>query len=158
MQEKLSRWVRKGSDLLLQLTLPNPRAPRPDPLVQTNSHSVHGADLTIKRSLEVSMRTQTLLDETASSALGPEWQALEPLDVCIVEEHVAYSDDALVDLVRVASQDDTLGDNAVCGWGKRGSGRYQSEGRGVFWCGCCAGEIEKWDIAPGQRTNEGCDC
>ena len=101
--------------LLLELTLPNPRAPGPDSLVQTDSHRIHRTDLAIKRSLEVSMRTQAFLDETASSALGPERQALEPLDVRIVEEHVAHSDDTLVDLVRVASQDDTLGYNAVCG-------------------------------------------
>ena len=139
---------------LLQLTLPSPCTPGPNPLVQTNSHSIHGADLAIKGSLEVTMCTQALLDETASSALGPERQALEPLDICIVEEHVAHSDDALVDLVGVTGQDDTLSHDTVCGWRKRCSGCDQAERRGVFWCGCCACKVEKWNIAPCQRANE----
>ena len=96
---------------LLQLTLPDPGAPGPNPLVQTDGHRVHRANLSIKRSLEVSMRTQTLLDETASSALGPERQALEPLDVCIVEEHVAHSSGLTMDLEGMSAQDNPLGND-----------------------------------------------
>jgi hypothetical protein len=143
---------------LLQLTLPSPRTSRPDPLIQTNSHGIHGTNLAIKCGLEVAMRTETLLDETASSALGPQRQALEPLDVCVVEEHVTHSDDTLVNLVGVASQDDTLGYDTVGGWRKRCSCCNQAERRGVLRCRRCASEVEKRDIAPGERTNERRDC
>lgn len=59
------------------------------------------------------MRTQTLLDEPAPPPPRPQRQTLEPLDVLVVEEHVPHRDDALVDLERVAGQDDALGDDAV---------------------------------------------
>jgi hypothetical protein len=41
------------------------------PLVQTDSHRIHGVDLAIKRSLEVSMCAQTLLDEALPASFGP---------------------------------------------------------------------------------------
>lgn len=109
--------------LLLHLTPPSPRASRPNPLVQTDSHGIHWTDLAVKCGLEVTMRTQALFDETTSSALSPQRQALEPFDICVVEEHVAYGDDTLVDLVGVTSQDDALGYDAVC--------------RGRKRCSCC---------------------
>lgn len=43
---------------------PRPRRPRPNPLIQTNRHSIHGVDLAIKCRLKVPVRTQTLLNET----------------------------------------------------------------------------------------------
>lgn len=82
--------------------LPHLGRPRPHALVQTDGHGVHGVDLAVERGLEVTVGTQTLLDESAPAAPGPEGQTLEPLDVPVVEEHVAHRDDALVDLVRVA--------------------------------------------------------
>jgi hypothetical protein len=60
---------------------PHPTPPRPNPLVQTNSHRIHWINLPVKRRFEIPMRTQALLYKPASSPLGPKRQALEPLDI-----------------------------------------------------------------------------
>jgi len=73
------------------------------------------------------VRTQTLLDKSATTPPCPQWQALEPSDVVIIEEHVAHSDDALVDLVGVAGEDDALGDDAVERWREGGAGGDEFE-------------------------------
>lgn len=74
------------------------------------------------------MRTQALLDEPTTAPARPQRQALEPLDVSVIEEHVAYGDDALVDLIGVAGEDDALGDDAVEGGRQRGAGSDEFEG------------------------------
>lgn len=76
------------------------------------------------------MRTQTLFDESTASPARPQRQALEPLDISVVEEHVAHGNDALIDLVGVAGEDDALGDDAVEGGRERGAGSDEFEGRG----------------------------
>ena len=73
------------------------------------------------------MRTKTLLDETTPAALGPERQALEPPHIVVIEEHVAHSDDTLVDLVRMTGEDDTFRDDAVGARGQRGTRGYEAE-------------------------------
>ncbi len=62
------------------------------------------------------MRTQTLLDKSTSTSLGPELECLEPLHVFAVEEHVPDCDELLVDLVWMAGENDSLGDDAGGGW------------------------------------------
>ena len=101
------------------------------------------------------MRTQALLDETTPSALCPKWQALEPPDIAIVEEHVANCNNALVDFVRMTGQDDAFGDDTVGGGWEGCSCRDQAQRGGVVRRRCCAGEVEEGNVAPGQRTDEG---
>lgn len=76
------------------------------------------------------MGTQALLDITCSSSLGKELESLEPVDVFLVEEHVSDGDDLLVDLVRVASEDDALGGDSVC------VDRVEGAGADEFGGGC----------------------
>lgn len=117
------------------------------------------------------MRTQTLLDEATAAPPRPQRQALEPFDVFVVEEHVAHGDDALIDLVGVACQDDALSDDAVKGWREGGSSGDEFEGgyRRVGWSGLdvrvdCgverrgALEVQDRNVAPGDGSDEGCDC
>ena len=139
------------------LRVPRPRRAGPHPLVQANRHRIHGVNLAIERRLEVTMGTQALLDETAPPTARPQRQALEPPDVAVVEEHVAHGDDALVDLVRVAGEDDALGDDAVHAWGQRGSRADQLEAGGGGEVRGCAGalEVQQRHVAPGQRADEG---
>lgn len=107
------------------------------------------------------MRTQTLLDEPTPSTLRPQRQALEPPDIFVVEEHVAHGDDALVDLVWVACEDDAFGNDAVGAGGKGGACCDEAEGVG---CGlrCVGGEdgalkVEEGDVSPCQGADEGGD-
>lgn len=67
------------------------------------------------------MRTQTFLDEPASPSSRPQRKALEPLDVIVVEEHIANCNDALVDFVRMTGKNDALGDDTVERWWERGA-------------------------------------
>ena len=76
------------------------------------------------------MRSQALFDEPTAAPAGPQRQALEPPDVLIIEEHVADCDDALIDLVRVAGEDDTLGNDTVEGRGEGGVSGDEFERRG----------------------------
>lgn len=93
--------------------LPHFSSPRPHSLIEADSDRIHGVNLAIESRLKVPMRAQTLLNEATSAPSRPQWKTLEPLDVTVVEEHVAHGDDALVDLVRMPSKDDALGDNTV---------------------------------------------
>ena len=108
------------------------------------------------------MRAQTLLDKPTPTPLRPQWQALEPLDVLVVEKHVAHGDNALVDLVGVAGEDDAFGDDAVEGRRERGARCDEAEGGGGRgggwldvgvgvggWRGSCALEVEERNVAPG---------
>ena len=95
---------------------PRPRLSRPYPLVKTHPNGILRVDLCIKSSLEVPMGTQTLLDEPTPSSLRPQLQRFEPNHIVFVEEHIPHSDELLVDLVRMASQYDTLGYDTRCGW------------------------------------------
>jgi hypothetical protein len=78
------------------LRLPHLRRPGPHPLIQTDCHRIHRIDLPIKCSLEVPVRTQAFFDEPTAAPARPQRQALEPPDISVVEEHVAYGDDDLV--------------------------------------------------------------
>jgi len=98
--------------------MPHRRRPRPNSLVEANSHSVHRVDFAVKRSLEVTVRTKTFLDKPTPTSLRPQRKALEPLDVLVIEEHVAHSDDPFVDLIWVASKDYTLRNDTVQRWRK----------------------------------------
>lgn len=69
------------------------------------------------------MGTQALLNKSTSPPPGPKRQTLEPLDIAITKEHVSHRNDFLVDLHRVAREDDAFGDYAVAG-GREG-------------CACC---------------------
>lgn len=97
----------------LKSIVPSSCIPRPHPLIKTHAYGILRIDLPIKRSLEVSMRTQTLFDKTASASLRPQLQGFEPLDVFAVEEHVADRDELLVDFVGMAGEYYALGDDAV---------------------------------------------
>lgn len=125
----LNRHLRLGLALPLHnlILTPYPRWSGPNPLVQTNSDSIHWVDLSIERCLEVAVRTQALLDEAAPASPCPERQTLEPPNIAVVEEHVSYCNDPLVDLVRVTSQDDAFRDDAVHRRWKRGTRTDKAE-------------------------------
>ena len=73
------------------------------------------------------MRAQALLDESATSSFGPQWERLEPVHVLFVEKHVADCDELFVDLVGVARQDYSFGDDAGSVGGLRGAGADKLE-------------------------------
>ena len=133
--------------------IPRARRSGPNPLIQTNRHSIHRINLAIKGRLKVSMRTQTLLDESAPTPARPKRQTLKPPYISVVEEHVPHRHNALVDLVRVAGENDALGDDAIHAGRKRGAcadelevGRRWRVGRGRLGG---ALEVEERDVAPG---------
>src|ERR1700744_1549149 len=101
------------------------RFARQNTLVQTDPPRVLRVDLRIEGSLEVTVGTQALLDETTAAPTGPQLQSLEPVDVLGVEEHVSNRHDLLVDLVRVASEDGTLRNHTAVVWSHNGSGTDQ---------------------------------
>jgi hypothetical protein len=57
----------------------------------------------------------------------------------------------------VTGQNDTLSDNAVGGGWERCSCRDQAERGGMVRRWGVASEVEEGDIAPGKRTDEGCN-
>jgi len=59
------------------------------------------------------MRAQRIFDESASAAFRPQLQSAEISHVVVVEKHVADGDDALVDFVGVACENDAFGDDAL---------------------------------------------
>lgn len=134
---------------------PRPSLSRPYPLVQTYTYCVLGIDLTIEGSLEIPMSSETFLDEATPPSLRPQLQSLEPLYVFFVEEHVPNSDKLLVNLVRVPSQYDTLGNDTRSGGRERSARCYQAKR--------CARYGNRWleekrrNRTPGDRCDEGCD-
>jgi hypothetical protein len=75
----------------LQLLRKLRRTPGEYAFVQAESNSVLGVDPAIERSLEVTMSSQTLLDESASAATGVQRYRLEPVDVLCVSSLVPFS-------------------------------------------------------------------
>ena len=88
---------------------------RPYPLVKAHTDRIHWIDLTVKRGLEVAMSTQALFDETLASTRSPQRQSTEPSHIFFVEEHVADSNEFLMDLVWMSRENDSLGDDPRCG-------------------------------------------
>lgn len=81
---------------------PSSRPTRPHSLIKRYTNSVLGVDLSIEGCLEIPMSSKTFFDEPAPSPLRPQLQCLEPIDVFFVEEHIAYSDELLVNLIGVS--------------------------------------------------------
>ena len=81
------------------------------PLVKGHAHSVVLLDVVIELALHETVRAQRVLDVAAETELRGQLHRLEVLDILGVEEHVADDGALLVDLQRVASQDDALEDH-----------------------------------------------
>lgn len=81
-------------------------------LVQIHADSVHLLDGAVEVRLEIAVRTQSFLDVTRATVLGMKLHRLEVGDILTVEEHVPDSRSLLVHLVRVAGENDALGNDA----------------------------------------------
>lgn len=81
------------------------------PLVKRHAHRVVLLDVVIELALHEAVRAQRVLDVAAETELRGQLHRLEVLDILGVEEHVADDSALLVDLQRVACQDDALKDH-----------------------------------------------
>lgn len=102
-------------------SVPSSCIPRPHSLIKTNTHRILRINFPIKCGFEVTMSSQTLLDETASPPLSPELQSLEPFHVLAVKEHISNCNKPPVNLIWMTSENDTLRNNAIWGGRERGA-------------------------------------
>lgn len=82
------------------------------PFVQAHADSIHLLNRSVKVGLKVSVCAERFFNVTNLSVFGVELNRLEVFNIFAVEEHVSNGSSLLVDLDRVTSENDSLGDDA----------------------------------------------